>query len=70
MHDRRCETTAMPAGTEVSFPYALGITTVLRPSGIASEQSVHTKIVLSNGINFETATNNSGIAISLTKVTA
>ena len=70
IHDNKWETTAIPAGTDVSFPYALGITTVLSPSGIANEQSVHTKIVLSKGINFETATKRSGMAISLTNVTA
>ena len=37
--DIRCDITAIPAATVVSFPKPLGITTVLSPKGIASEQS-------------------------------
>ena len=37
-HDARWDTSAMLEATVVSLPYALGITMVLSPSGIASEQ--------------------------------
>ena len=37
IQDRVCEIRAIPAAVEVSLPYALGITTVLRPRGIARE---------------------------------
>ncbi len=37
--ESRCEITAIPAATVVSFPCALGITMVLIPSGIASEHT-------------------------------
>ena len=36
--DNRCDASAMPAGIEVSFPYADGMTIVLSPNGIESEQ--------------------------------
>ena len=35
--DNKCEIIAMPAATVVSFPYALGITIVFKPSGMATE---------------------------------
>ena len=44
------ETRAIPAASEVSFPYAPGTTTVLSPSGIAREHIVHIRTVLENGI--------------------
>ena len=70
MHESKCDTTAMPAATEVSFPYALGITTVLSPKGIASEQSAQINNVLSIGINCVAKTKARGNIISLTKETA
>ena len=42
MIESRCDTSAMPAAVEVSFPYALGITMVLSPKGMAREQMVQT----------------------------
>ena len=38
-HETVCETSAMPVETDVSFPYALGITMVLSPKGILSEHT-------------------------------
>lgn len=39
MQEIRCEINAIPAVSHVSFPRPLGITIVLSPSGIASEQT-------------------------------
>ena len=39
-HESRCETSAIPEATVVSLPYALGITMVLSPRGIATEHTV------------------------------
>ena len=43
MQDKTCEISAMPAAVEVSFPYALGITRVLSPKGIAREETAQIK---------------------------
>ena len=51
--ESKCDTIAIPAATEVSLPYPPGITRVLRPSGIASEQMVHTMIFADIGINLK-----------------
>lgn len=37
IQESRCEIIAIPAATVVSFPYALGITIVFNPSGMATE---------------------------------
>ena len=70
MHDSKCEITAMPAAVDVSLPYALGITIVFRPRGIASEQSAQMKTVFSKGTNFDMPINARGIIISLIIETA
>jgi len=46
MQDSVWDIRAIPAAVEVSLPYALGITTVLSPSGIAREATAHIKNVL------------------------
>ena len=40
-----CETIAIPADMDVSFPYALGITMMFKPSGIANVQRAQINIV-------------------------
>ena len=40
-HDARCDTSAIIEATVVSLPYALGITMVLSPKGMAREQMAH-----------------------------
>ena len=45
MQESKCEINAIPAAFDVSFPYALGITIVPSPSGIAREQTVQITIV-------------------------
>ena len=50
IHDARCDTSAMLDATVVSLPYALGITIVLRPRGMAREQIAQiTKVSYSLG---------------------
>ena len=76
--ERACEISAMPAGTEVSFPYAAGITTVFKPSGIESEHTRQTNsslviklpIILTFSFNKNTSPAiTSGYAIKRKKVT-
>ena len=43
MTESTWEMSAIPDATVVSLPYALGITMVFRPSGIASDATAHTK---------------------------
>ena len=64
IQESRCETTVNPAAVEVSFPYALGTTTGLRPKGIASAQAAQVKIVLEKGIIFAARRNTSGMSSS------
>ena len=45
MQDIICEIRVIPDATVVSFPYALGITIVLSPKGIESEQRAQEYIV-------------------------
>ena len=52
MQERICETTAMPDAVEGSLPYALGITIVLSPRGIASEHTAHMYVVCERGRSF------------------
>ena len=40
-HDNTCEINAIPAATDVSLPYALGITIVFNPRGIEREHTQH-----------------------------
>ena len=49
MQDRKCEIRAMPDAVVVSLPYAAGITTVVSPSGIATEQTAQIKMVFDMG---------------------
>ena len=48
--DNECEINAIPAGTEVSLPYAAGTTMVFSPKGIAIDITKHWKIVTSKSI--------------------
>ena len=59
--DRAWEISAIPAAVEVSFPYALGMTTVLRPSGIAREATAHIKKVLSKSKSIKIPINTMGM---------
>ena len=63
--DNRWEITAIPAATVVSFPYALGITIVFKPSGIAREQIAQVIMVFSIGIRLKTKTKINGKTTSL-----
>jgi len=63
MHESKWDITAIPAATDVSFPYALGITMVLSPKGMAREQSPQIKRALSMGMNLATNKNANGNTI-------
>ena len=65
MHDNKCETTASPAATDVSFPAALGITIVFNPNGIAKTQSEHKYTVDGSFRKYVMPINRRGIMISL-----
>ena len=49
IHERKCEISAIPDAVVVSLPYAAGITTVVSPSGIATEQTAQMKMVFDTG---------------------
>ena len=63
MHERKCETSAIPAATEVSFPYALGTTIVLSPNGIARQHTVQSAKEYSTFTNIKNTIAISGIKI-------
>jgi hypothetical protein len=52
IHAARWDMRAIPDATFVSLPYAAGITMVLRPSGIASEQSAQMRKGLDIGTKY------------------
>ena len=58
--DRVWEMSAIPAATEVSLPYAAGITTVFSPRGMAREQTAQTAKVSGKGIRSIAPRNSSG----------
>ena len=60
MQESRCDTTDRPAAVEVSFPYALGTTTGLKPNGIARAQAAQVKTVSVNGTNLAAKMNTRG----------
>ena len=41
--EKTCETSARPAASELSFPYAAGTNTDVKPVGIVATQSAHLK---------------------------
>lgn len=55
IQDNKWETIAIPAAAEVSLPYALGITMVFKPSGIATEQTAQVTVESGNGRKRNTA---------------
>ncbi len=67
--ESRCETSAIPDGTPGSFPEDVGMTTVLRPSGIASAQSAQMMKVRSSGKSLAMSKNSVGNIRSLIAVT-
>ena len=72
IQDKRCETTAILDATVVSLPYALGITIVLSPNGIAREQTAQITNVsrdFGSGIIINSTMNKIGNATSRTMVT-
>ena len=66
MTESKCDMTAIPAPIEVSFPYALGMTMVFNPKGIAREQSAQMKISRGIFIKKDMAIKINGIIRSLT----
>lgn len=68
--ERRCEISAMPEATEGSFPYALGMTMVLSPNGIASEQTAQTTKSSGSGKSAKTPINTKGMASNRISETA
>lgn len=67
--DSTWDTKAMPAATFVSFPSALGIMMVLRPSGIASEQIAQVENMLENSMKYSMVINSAGSTSSRKIVT-
>ena len=65
IQDKRCEITAIPAASVVSFPSPLGITIVFKPSGMESEQTAQMYTVWSNFTSIATPMKMSGSTISL-----
>ena len=70
IQDKKCETSAIPEGTEVSLPNAAGITMELSPKGIEREQTAQMYAVLSMEIKCAAKIKMNGIIRSLTIVTA
>ena len=60
IQESKCEIMVMPAAVVGSFPYALGITMVPSPKGIAREQTVQITSVSSNFHNAKTPINING----------
>ena len=61
-HESVCDTSAIPAATEVSRPYAPGMTIVFNPSGIETAQRMQTESDSGNGSTANKPTNTSGTA--------
>ena len=69
MHDKRCEISAIPAATVVSFPRPLGITIVFSPRGIEIETSAQIYAVSFRLKKLAIPINKSGITTNLTNET-